>query len=161
MVEGRLLREAHKVDLTDGGETTLHSHAGGAGLGYTLFVQALSSSPTDGATTFFGSLPRIPNAASPSCKVYIRKAGTIKIVEIFCYSVTAGTAEAWSLYIRINDTTDYLIATVESATYERMFGNTGLSIAVAAGDFFVIKMVNPTWVTNPLTTVFGGYVYIE
>ncbi len=30
MVEQRLLRELHKVDLTDGGETTLHTHAGGA-----------------------------------------------------------------------------------------------------------------------------------
>lgn len=30
MVEGRLLREAYKVDLTDGGETSLHTHAGGA-----------------------------------------------------------------------------------------------------------------------------------
>jgi hypothetical protein len=31
MTEKRLLREGYKVDLTDGGATTLHSHAGGAG----------------------------------------------------------------------------------------------------------------------------------
>lgn len=31
MVEVKLLRDAHKVDLTDGGESTLHTHPGGAG----------------------------------------------------------------------------------------------------------------------------------
>lgn len=29
MVEAKLMRDAYKTDLTDGGETSLHSHAGG------------------------------------------------------------------------------------------------------------------------------------
>jgi hypothetical protein len=30
-----------------------------------------------------------------------------------------------------------------------------------AGDYFEIKGLQPTWTTNPLTTIYGGYVYIE
>lgn len=129
--------------------------------GYTLQVQALTSSPADGATIYFGNLPKAPTTTGATSKIYIREAGTITVAEIYCYSGTAGTAENWSLYIRKNNTTDTLIATVGSATNERVFSNTGLSIAVAVGDYIEIKAINPTWATNPLTTIFGGYIYIE
>ena len=132
-----------------------------APLGYTLHVQALTSSPSDGATIYFGQLPKAPTSTANISKVYVSKAGTIKIAEIRCYSGTAGTAESWSLYIRKNNTTDTLIATLAVSASERVFSNTSLSIAMAAGDYFEIKSVNPTWSTNPLTTIFGGYVYLE
>lgn len=131
------------------------------GLGYNLPVQALTSSPTDGQTIYFGMLPKAPVTTAGTSKVTIRKPGTIKIAEIYCYSGTAGTNESWSLYIRKNNTTDTLIATVGAATNERIFSNAALSIAMVAGDYFEIKAVNPTWATNPLTTIFGGYVYLE
>jgi len=85
----------------------------------------------------------------------------IKRAEIYCYSGTAGTNQAWSGYIRLNNTTDTLISTLSVATSERIFSNSALSIAVVAGDYFEIKFINPTWATNPLTTIFGGYIYIE
>lgn len=141
-------------------DVTINSTAS-AGLGYTLSVQALTSSPADGATIYFGMLPKAPVTVAATSKVYIRKAGTIKIAEIYCYSGTAGTAESWSLYIRKNNLTDTLIATVAAATNERVFTNSSLSISMAVGDYFEIKAINPTWATNPLTTIFGGYIYIE
>ena len=147
--------------LVGGASTALHSHAGGGGLGYTIEVQALTSSPSDGSTVYFGMLPKTITLTANMSKVYVRKAGTIKIAEIYCYSGTAGTAEAWSLYIRKNNTTDYLIATLTVSASERVFSNTGLSIAMAVGDYFEIKSIYPTFATNPLTTVYGGYVYIE
>lgn len=143
------------------GVISSHSHASSGGLGYAINVQALTSSPADGATVYFGMLPKAPVTVANTSKVYIRKAGTIKIAEIYCYSGTAGTAESWSLYIRKNNTTDYLIATLSVSTNERVFSNTGLSIAMSAGDYFEIKGVQPTWATNPLTCIYGGYVYIE
>jgi hypothetical protein len=73
----------------------------------------------------------------------------------------AGTNQAWSLYIRKNNTTDYLIATLSVATNERVFSNAGLSISMVTGDYFEIKGVQPTWTTNPTTTIYGGYVYLE
>lgn len=129
--------------------------------GYTLSVQALTSSPADGATIYFGNLPKAPVTTANISKVHIPRAGTIKVARIYCYSGTAGTAENWSGYIRLNNVTDTLIQTIGSATNERVFTNTSLSIAVVAGDYIEIKFINPTWGTNPLTTIFGGYIYIE
>lgn len=132
-----------------------------AARGYTLSVQALTSSPADAQTIYFGQLPKAPVTAAATSKVFIRKAGTIKMANIYCYSGTAGTNEAWVMSIRLNNTTDTQIASVSAAASERVFTNSSLNIVVAAGDYIEIKCVNPTWVTNPLTTIFAGYVYIE
>lgn len=129
--------------------------------GYTLSVQALTSSPTDAQTVYFGQLPKAPVIAAATSKVFIPKAGTIKVGVVYCYSGTAGTNESWSLYVRVNNTTDYLIGTVSAATSERIFSNSSLSISVNVGDYIEIKSVQPTWATNPLTTIYGGYIYIE
>lgn len=147
--------------LVGGGETALHSHAGGGGLGYVLPVQALTSSPGDGATVYFGQLPKAPTTTANISKVRIPKAGTIKRAYIYCYSGTAGTAESWSLNIRKNNSADTLIATLAVSAAERIFANDALNISVVAGDYIEIKGVQPTWATNPLTTIYGGYVYIE
>ena len=129
--------------------------------GYTIAVQALTSSPADAATVYFGRLPKAPVTVAGTSKVYIRHAGRIKVADIYCYSGTAGTAEAWSLYIRLNNTTDTLIQTLSVSANERVFTNSALSIAVNAGDYIEIKGIQPTWATNPATTIYGGYIYIE
>lgn len=129
--------------------------------GYALQVQALTSSPADGQTIYFGNLPKAPTTTANISKVYIPRAGNITRAEIYCFSGTAGTNENWSGYIRKNNTTDTLIATLGVATSERRFSNTSLNIAVVAGDYIEIKFINPTWATNPLTTIFGGYIWIE
>ena len=129
--------------------------------GYSISVQALTSSPADGQTVYFGMLPKAPTTSANTSKTHIREAGTITAVNIYCYSGTAGTNEAWSLYIRINNTTDHLIATVSASASERIFAKSDFAIAVNAGDYFEIKGIQPTWATNPLTTIYGGYVYIK
>lgn len=130
-------------------------------VGYAINVQALTSSPTDAQTVFFGNLPKAPVTAAATSKIYVRQAGTLTAAEIYCYSGTAGTNEAWSLYVRVNNTTDYLIQTVSASTNERVFSNTSLNISLNVGDYFEIKGVQPTWATNPLTTIYGGYVRIN
>jgi hypothetical protein len=132
-----------------------------SGGGYTLSVQALTSSPADGATIYFGQLPKAPVTTANISKVYFPKNGTIKRAYIYCYSGTAGTNQNWSCYIRLNNTTDTLVETIGANTNERIFNNESLSISVTTSDYFEIKMVNPTWPTNPATTIFGGYIYIE
>jgi len=141
------------------GEQGIQGPAGAAG--YAISVQALTSSPTDSQTVYFGMLPKAPTTTANTSKIYIRAAGTIKRAEIYVYSGTAGTNESWSLYIRKNNTTDTLIATLAVSASERVFTNKTLSIAVADGDYIEIKGVQPLWATNPLTTIYGGYVYIE
>lgn len=147
-------------------QTLIYTDASGwnvsnGSIGYTLTVQALTSSPADAQTVYFGNLPKAPVTVAATSKVTIPKSGIIKRADIYCYSGTAGTAENWSLYVRVNNATDYLIATVGSATSERIFSNSSLSIPVSAGDYIEIKGVQPTWVTNPATTIYGGNVYVE
>jgi len=153
LVSGSNIKTVNGTTLLGSGDLDIH--------GLTINVQALTSSPADGATIYFGMLPKAPVTTGAISKIYVRKAGTIKHAEIYCYSGTAGSAESWSLYIRKNNTTDTLIATVAAATNERIFSNSSLSIAMAVGDYFEIKAINPTWGTNPLTTIFGGYIYME
>jgi len=148
--------------------TAAHTHAGvyepvtsNANKGYTINVQALTSSPADGQTIYFGTLPKVPVTVQGTSKIYIRAAGTIKRAEIYCFSGTAGSNEAWPVSIRLNNSGDTLIQSLSVSASERVFTNASLNIAVVAGDYFEVKVVNPTFATNPLTTVWGGYVYIE
>lgn len=128
---------------------------------YCINVQALTSSPVDAQTVYFGTLPKAPVTVAATSKIYIRKTCTLKAAEIYCYSGTAGTAESWSLSVRKNNTTDTLIKAVAVSANERIFNNNALDVALVAGDYLEIKAVNPTWATNPLTTIFGGYLYFE
>lgn len=128
---------------------------------YTLSIQALTSSPVDGQTVYFGQLPKSPTTSPTVSRVYIRKSGSITASNISVSSGTSGSAEAWSLYIRKNNTTDTLIGTISTSTGERLFATTTINIPVVSGDYIEIKGVQPTWATNPLTTVYGGYILIE
>jgi hypothetical protein len=58
--------------------------------GYTVDLQGLTSSPVDAQTIFFGNIPRTPTTTAATSQVFIRKAGTIKVAEIYCFSGTAG-----------------------------------------------------------------------
>ena len=139
-----------------------HTHAGGGGCpGYTLPILALTSNPVDGQTVYFGGIPRAPITTANYAKVRVPYAGTITRAYVYCYAGTAGTAENWSLYLRLNNTTDTLIKTLGVGALERIFDNNALSIPVIAGDYFEIKGVHPTWATNPAATFYGGYLWIE
>jgi hypothetical protein len=145
------------------GEISTHTHAGGGGgLGYCLNVQAASqSTTTDAQTIYWGGMIVAPSTTAARWRVYIPKAGTIKAVYIYTYSGTAGTAEAWVMNIRKNNTTDTQIASVALATVDRIWSNVSLSISVVAGDYIEIKEVCPTWATNPATVTRTGQIYIE
>lgn len=157
----------YKGDIASGGMLYYNNDATGwtyvapSPQGYAINVQALTSSPADTTVFYFGMKPSALTTTAGQNKIYIRKAGTLKIAEIYTYAGTAGTAEALSLYVRVNNVTDYLIATLSVSANERVFSNTNLSIPLAVGDYIEIKGVPPIWVTNPLTFICGGYIYIE
>jgi hypothetical protein len=129
--------------------------------GYAINVQALTSSPADTTPFYFGTKPAAITTTAGQNKIYIRKAGTLKVAEIYTYAGTAGTAENVSMYVRVNNSTDYLIQTVGASANERIFSNTALAIPLAVGDYVEIKCIPPIWATNPLTFICGGYIYIE
>lgn len=57
--------------------------------------------------------------------------------------------------------TDTLIESKEVSAQTVLFSNTGLSIAVSAGDYLLFKAVCPAFSTNPANVKISGDVYIE
>jgi hypothetical protein len=129
-----------------------------------LTLSANVFNPVDATTVYLGQIGRQPTTVAAVSKVYVRIACTLIHVEInMDAGGTAGSSEAISAYIRVNNTTDYLIATVSLATRERIFHNTAMNtsgIVFAPGDYFEVKFVFPTWATNPTTVGYGGYAYL-
>lgn len=131
--------------------------------GYTLGVLSTASNLAAGQTYYFGNQPRALLGTPTNTKVFIPKTGTIKRAEITSFaSTTTGTAQNITVSVRLNNTTDTLVATVGAATAVRDFINTALSIAVVAGDYIEIKVVTATpFTTPPAGITFGGTLYIE
>jgi hypothetical protein len=134
----------------------------GGGLGYAMAVFTTNvTAVADLATLYFGNYAFTAQTAADTCRVYIPKAGTIKAAEINVYSTTIGSNENVSMYIRLNNLTDTLIQTRGMGLANALFANTSLSIAVVAGDYIEIKVVCPTWATNPAAFRFGGSICVE
>jgi hypothetical protein len=158
--------DARNTDTrTPTAHASTHASAGSdpiTGTRYALTVGAsVVDAPADAATYYFGSNADIPAIFGGARRLYIPKAGTITGAYIFGYSTVDGSAENISVYIRLNNTTDTLIETVGASSGARLFDNAALSIAVVAGDYIEIKMVCPTWATNPTYLRLSGSVYIE
>jgi len=115
----------------------------------------------DSTTYYLGSKAIIPITSALGMKSYILAAGTITKATIEWDAITAGTTEDISIYIRLNNTTDYLIATIGNTNAQKIFSNTALNIPVVVSDFFEIKIVTPAWVTNPVNIFLGGQVYVS
>lgn len=124
---------------------------------------AISPTLTDAQVLFFGGLSSLaPSTTAALSRVYVPKAGRIIAATVFGYAVTAGSAESWTLAIRVNNAGgNTTIAAVAASATTRVWSNAALSIAVAAGDYLEIRSANPTWATNPANAHFGGVVLIE
>ena len=96
-------------------------------------------------------------------KMYFAKNGIITQVVLLSHSEgVASSNEAWPWYLRINATTDYLLATVSSTAALKNFSKlSGLNIPVTTTDFWNIKTVCPTWATNPTGTWMSGYIVVS
>ena len=97
-----------------------------------------------------------------SSSIYPPINGVIRAVLVSTQSFTTiGTNEDISVYIRVNDATDYLIETVGASTMVRTFRNDNLNIPITTADSFELKFVFPTWATNPAGFRVGGTCIIE
>ncbi|MBK8200333.1 MAG: hypothetical protein IPK75_18455 [Acidobacteria bacterium] len=152
------MREQISTALTDL-ETDVAALQSNAG--YALFVQSPEFDPADSTTYYFGALPIAPATTGAERRLHVPRAGTITRVDVTSYAKTAGSNESVSLYVRKNDTSDTLVATVSTSANLRYFQASGLSIAVAAGDYIEIKLVCPAWGTNPLSVYFAGNVFVK
>jgi hypothetical protein len=115
-----------------------------------------TTSIPDATIHYFGTVFDTLSTTAQRRKIYFSEAGTITSADIFTYSVTAGSAEAVDLNIRLNNTTNYLVSTLSVATNERRFVNASMSVPIAANDYIELTFGPTTWVTNPGTVSGGG-----
>jgi hypothetical protein len=123
-------------------------------------VASFPNSLLPGGTQYFGNLIKPMTTTAGNSKVFFRSVSTITGVEVSSFSQGAGTAEPWTLYVRVNNTVDYLVAVVTSAENLRVFSNQALNIPILPGDYIEMKIVNPIWQTTPTNCTFGGYITI-
>jgi hypothetical protein len=131
--------------------------------GYTLAFTTITTNLAANITYYFGNQGRAMLSTAGIWKVYVPQTGTIKKAYFMSYASTAvGDASNLSLYIRINNSSDTLVATVGAATASREFSNASLSISVTAGDYIEMKLVTPNPYATPATGfTIGGTIYIQ
>lgn len=130
--------------------------AGGAGGADTIRIGGHTGATwTDGATLYLGG--DIAGAAATltytNQAVRVLRSGTITSAFIIVRAATAGSAETFSAYLDINAGTTLVTisTTLDLGTTVSKAYTTGLSQAVTAGDYIAIRIVCPTWATDPST----------
>lgn len=129
---------------------------------YTIAGGFASVNPVDGTTYYFGAFPHVTLGTTAAIqRLYVQRAGTVVAADVFI-PCTTGTSELSTISFRLNNTTDTTItAAVNLSSTPFHAQNTSLGIAVVAGDYFEIKWVTPTWVTNPTAVLGFAQVFIR
>lgn len=128
--------------------------------------QSASINPADATTYYFGACNANVNSwnssANAANKLYFPRAGTVNFVSVNTSVGTVGSSETSSLYLRINNTTDYLISnSVLSNSYNLNYQVSNLGVPVSAGDYCHLKCVTATWATNPLGFTANAQITID
>jgi hypothetical protein len=125
---------------------------------------ALGFNPADVTTYYAGELHALTMQTTATVQaVRIPKAGVVTYVYATYRNFgTAGSTTNSTVSFRLNNTTDYTIATTVDTSVLATYVNAApLNAAVARSDFFEIKWVTPTWATNPTNVTIAGVVYVD
>lgn len=123
--------------------------------------------PQDNLTYFLGSsqsMAAAPSATAARRRAYVSSARTITEIDFQAFTTVAASGESVQVYLRVNNTTDTTLTTSMTwnagANSYNLLRVTGLNIALAADDYWEIKIVCPTWATNPTgVTIQGSVTY--
>lgn len=152
---------------------------GGSGAGYSLhFGSASATSPADATTYYIGNFTAglgfatTDDATQQAFKIVAPKAGTITSMAWTAQWGTgagvAGSGESVSIGVCISTVlsgvgscTNVKTTDTWNNTYSTQSQVGSLSIAVAAGDRLLVRIVTPTWVTNPTNVIMSGTIQIQ
>lgn len=131
--------------------------------GYTLVGATTGSlGTTDGATYFIGSDFSTAGSLSYSqASIIVPKAGLVRALTGKVRIGTPGSGEAVAHYVRVNDAVDSAVTNAAYNANDVLISNFNLAVPVAQGDTLAVKIVAPTWVTNPAGVRFTFFVFIE
>lgn len=128
--------------------------------GFTIPVLAQNSAIPANVDRFFGNFPINVQTTATVLQITILRDCRLVACVVECQSFAAvGTAEAWPMFVRVNNTTDNLISTVAVANARRTWSNMSMSVLLSAGDRVVIKSSSPAFVTAPGSNVLSGYMF--
>jgi hypothetical protein len=131
---------------------------------YLFFVQSQGINPADGNTYYINNIPNTPNQAVTNRLFKFINAGTLTSFTFSILQGVNGTSETVTIYLRNYSTSsEDLLGTFTSdfgTLVSTVISFTSLSISVNTTDSYSIKIVCPTWATNPTGWVIGGNLFI-
>lgn len=155
------------------------SGGGAVDMSYAIPFRALTgSNPADAATYYVGDgwagvgiTSGVGAQFIEALKLTVPVPGIVTAVEIAAIYVdgSPGSGEAVTYSLHLNgaagsagSSTALGTATWDTATYNTTRKLvTGLSLAVVASDLLLLKIITPTWVTNPTGVVINGLIYVQ
>lgn len=129
--------------------------------GYAINLGAVLSNTLGSITYYFGMATSGLTTASAVRRVYIPVSGTIKSAYLYARTTVATSTQTWTMSIRLNNTSNTSISSVADNSQDKVWSNTGLSIAVVAGDYIEITTTTPAWTTGPGNTLYYGTIFIQ
>jgi len=129
-------------------------------------LSANQTTPAASTNYYIGHTSLGPTTSATLPRQYIPLSSTIKLVQLMIFCLVPGSAEMGSVYVRINDTTDYLVSdTVQwNAALNIVFNdarnNPVMTEELTPTDYWIIKIVTPAWVTPPTNIQYWGTVGI-
>ena len=147
------------------GETIIAASGGGYSLRGTL---AGATSNPAGATSYYGGASNSTyiTTTADTRRIYIPKAGTIKSCYGFFNQIGSTSGNTGTLYIRLNNTTDYQVGTAQAhnvnpTLYSGPTLNGGSGISVTQGNYIEFKWTSPTGNFQPKDMTSSFIIYIE
>jgi hypothetical protein len=127
--------------------------------GYGLNLGCTQTSLSANTTYYFGLVGSNINTTGGDRRVYIPQSGTIKSCYIYLRTTSVTNGENWTISIRLNNSSNTTIATVSTASNQRLYSNNSLNISVSQGDYIEIIMTTPA--TAPAATFAYGSIFIQ
>lgn len=124
------------------------------------------ATPTDGTTYYMGSIfIQAPTSLYGNRYITIPNNCTLYAYSANILATGAASSETYSIYIRVNDSSDYELGSSFNVHtiggFSRMFNSSSLNLSLTAGNKIAIKIVTPTWGTNPTSLIHSFVLFFK
>ncbi len=130
---------------------------------YAVQASAAALSPSPSTTYYFGRrFASAPSTTALLAAIIAPDAGTITSVSfVLGVDGTLSSSETFSVYIRVDNTTDHLVTSSARMDFASFSVVTPLSISVASGANLEVKIVTPAWSVNPTNVHLSAVILIS